>query len=147
MLRNLNLSRLQRSLRMLFSALVIAGTCTGLQAADDSSTSPEQLVQAEKRLVEILAKIERHEINEAFRAVKALTEEVPNFRAAQLLYADMLRLRTGSALSASSSHARRPRPANRTLALPTRTLHLPSSIRACKANCSADARPCWMHLR
>lgn len=97
MLRNLNLSRLQRSLRMLFSALVIAGTCTGLQAADDSSTSPEQRVQAEKRLVEILAKIERHEINEAFRAVKALTEEVPNFRAAQLLYADMLRLRTGSA--------------------------------------------------
>ena len=52
--------------------------------------------RAEKRLVEILAQIERREINEAFRAVKELTEEVPNFRAAQLLYADMLRLRTGA---------------------------------------------------
>lgn len=97
MLRNLNLSRLQRgSLRMLFSALVIAGICTGLQAADGSGTSPQQLAQAEKRLVEILAQIERREINEAFRAVQTLAEEVPNFRAAQLLYADMLRLRMGS---------------------------------------------------
>ena len=53
--------------------------------------------RAEKRLVEILAQIERRQINEAFRAVAELTEEVPTFRAAQLLYADLLRLRSGEA--------------------------------------------------
>lgn len=52
--------------------------------------------RAEQRLVEILAQIERREINDAFRAVQALTEEVPHFRAAQLLYADLLRLRSGA---------------------------------------------------
>lgn len=61
-----------------------------------SDHSAQQQAMAEARLVEILGQIERREINEAFRAVGALTAEVPTFRAAQLLYADLLRLRTGS---------------------------------------------------
>ena len=72
------------------AVLTSAFACCSLSYADTEQT------RAEKRLVEILALIERREINEAFRAVTALTQEVPNFRAAQLLYADMLRLRTGS---------------------------------------------------
>lgn len=60
-----------------------------------STDAAQQMAQAEKRLVEILEQIERREINAAFRAVAELTAEVPQFRAAQLLYADLLRLRTG----------------------------------------------------
>lgn len=71
--------------------------CLGLSTpALASGTTAEQEAQAEARLVEILAQIERREINQAFRAVAELTQEVPTFRAAQLLYADLLRLRTGS---------------------------------------------------
>ena len=58
-------------------------------------TAAEQEARAEARLVEILAQIERREINQALRAVTELTQEIPTFRAAQLLYADLLRLRTG----------------------------------------------------
>lgn len=73
-------------------SLAVFTTCL---AWSTFSHADSEQARAEKRLVEILAQIERREINEAFRAVTELTEEVPNFRAAQLLYADMLRLRTG----------------------------------------------------
>lgn len=82
---------LQRGMGML-----VLTTCTvwsNLATAD--TLASQELARAEKRLVEILAQIERREMNDAFRAVKALAEEVPTFRAAQLLYADLLRLRTG----------------------------------------------------
>lgn len=99
MLCNLNfwsaLSGLRR-LHKLVSVTVFTGAvaCSPLAWGNNSA---QELARAEKRLVEILAQIERREINEAFRAVTALTQEVPNFRAAQLLYADLLRLRTGGA--------------------------------------------------
>lgn len=73
-------------------SLAVFTTCL---AWSTFSLADSEQARAEKRLVEILTQIERREINEAFRAVTELTEEVPNFRAAQLLYADMLRLRTG----------------------------------------------------
>lgn len=76
---------------VLLSLAVLAG---GVGWSSFSHAANEQ-TRAEQRLVEILAQIERREINEAFRAVAELTEEIPHFRAAQLLYADMLRLRTG----------------------------------------------------
>lgn len=60
-----------------------------------AETPANEQARAEARLLEILAQIERREINQAFRAVAELTEEIPSFRAAQLLYADLLRLRTG----------------------------------------------------
>lgn len=99
MLRHLNCFSVHSLARWIHSFIpltVLAGTmaCSSLAWANGSA---QELAQAEKRLVEILAQIERREINEAFRAVTALTQEVPNFRAAQLLYADMLRLRTGAA--------------------------------------------------
>lgn len=80
--------------RSLLLPLAVLSSClvwSSLTWADTEQT------RAEKRLVEILAQIERREINEAFHAAKALTDEIPNFRAAQLLYADLLRMRTGSA--------------------------------------------------
>lgn len=72
------------------------GLCTAWAGAAVAQTQDaHELARAEQRLVQILAQIERRELNDAFRAVKALAEEVPTFRAAQLLYADLLRLRTG----------------------------------------------------
>ena len=76
------------------SILSLAALSSCLAWGSAAHADTEQ-TKAEKRLVEILAQIERREINEAFRAVTELTEEVPTFRAAQLLYADMLRMRTG----------------------------------------------------
>lgn len=76
--------------------LPMALLCSCLAWSHGARADTEQ-ARAEKRLVEILAQIERREINAAFRSLTELTEEVPNFRAAQLLYADMLRLRTGAA--------------------------------------------------
>lgn len=80
-----------------FNTLLTAGASTLLACSMAAASQPsaQDLARAEKRLVEILAQIERREINEAFRAVSDLAQEVPNFRAAQLLYADLLRLRTG----------------------------------------------------
>ncbi len=78
------------------TALLSLAVFTSSLAWSTLSHAETEQARAEKRLVEILAQIERREINEAFRAVTELTEEVPNFRAAQLLYADMLRLRTGA---------------------------------------------------
>lgn len=95
---NLNCLSLRKEKHWLSRTLsllaITAFTAWGSTASADTDASQE-LARAEKRLVEILAKIERREINQAFRAVAELTEEVPTFRAAQLLYADLLRLRTG----------------------------------------------------
>ena len=77
------------------AALCVCTAWVGVAAADQHAA--QELARAEKRLVEILAQIERREMNEAFHAVKTLAQEVPTFRAAQLLYADLLRLRTGAA--------------------------------------------------
>lgn len=80
-----------RAVRVLLLLCVLVLCVWGHMAHADTT----QQTHAEKRLVEILALIEHRKINEAFRAVSELTEEVPNFRAAQLLYADMLRMRSG----------------------------------------------------
>lgn len=82
-------------LHTLLSLAVMTVALGWATAASASTPSSQELARAEKRLVEILAQIERREINDAFRAVAELTEEVPTFRAAQLLYADLLRMRTG----------------------------------------------------
>lgn len=79
-----------------FSKLLSLAAISSCLAWGVAAHADTEQAKAEKRLVEILAQIERREINEAFRAVTELTEEIPTFRAAQLLYADMLRLRTGA---------------------------------------------------
>ena len=79
------------------SLLILAVLATSLAGHGSARAADAEQTRAEARLVEILAQIERREINEAFRSLIELTEEVPTFRAAQLLYADMLRLRMGAA--------------------------------------------------
>lgn len=79
-------------------------------AASQVITQP----QAEQRLVQILRQIERNELDTALHDVTLLTQEIPNFRAAQLLYADLLRIRAGGvphgaefAQQAQQQHSRR----------------------------------------
>lgn len=79
----------------LISGVLTCSMLNGGLAYASTESARQELARAEQRLVEILAQIERRELNTAFRAVTELTEEVPHFRAAQLVYADLLRLRTG----------------------------------------------------
>ena len=78
-----------------FTAVCMAASLYLSPLAAAQTVNAQELARAEARLVEILAQIERKEINAAFRAVSQLTAEVPEFRAAQLLYADLLQMRTG----------------------------------------------------
>lgn len=51
--------------------------------------------KAEARLLEIIQLVERQNLDGALKAAADLTAEVPHFRAAQLVYADLLRFKTG----------------------------------------------------
>jgi murein L,D-transpeptidase YafK len=112
-------------------ALVASAMVCSSQAWADNSA--QELARAEKRLVEILAQIERREINEAFRAVTALTQEVPNFRAAQLLYADLLRLRTGGAPMGEQLAQSQATPSKRNMGVADQSIAPPEFYQGLKA--------------
>lgn len=50
---------------------------------------------AEERLLRVLQLVEWQELDAALQAAAELTEDIPNFLAAQLVYADLLRFKTG----------------------------------------------------
>lgn len=110
----------------------ISIACLVASAAYAQSTSAADLARAEKRLVEILGQIERREINEAFRAVAELTAEVPTFRAAQLLYADMLRLRTGAAPMAEQLAQSQTTPSRRNTGVADQSIAPPEFLQGLK---------------
>ena len=93
--KGLSLLTAKRGLATHLQSIIVAACAVWGSVAWAGTHTALELARAEKRLVEILAQIERREINEAFYAAKALAEEVPTFRAAQLLYADLLHLRAG----------------------------------------------------
>ena len=49
----------------------------------------------ERRLLNIIAQVERKDLNGALISASELTNDVPNFHAAQLVYADLLRFKSG----------------------------------------------------
>ena len=55
--------------------------------------APQQ--QPEARLLEVIALVDKGQLDVAIQRAGQLTQEVPNFRVAQLVYADLLRYRTG----------------------------------------------------
>lgn len=121
-----------RWIHTLCSLAIVTSTmvCSSLVWADNSA---QELARAEQRLVEILAQIERREINEAFRAVNALTQEVPNFRAAQLLYADLLRLRTGGAPMGEQLAQSQATPSKRNMGVADQSIAPPEFYQGIKA--------------
>lgn len=85
------------------TAVALAGAVWGAPAHAKVSKSKSQpaVVQpalpnkAEARLLEVIQLVERQNLDAALKAAGDLTAEVPHFRAAQLVYADLLRFKTG----------------------------------------------------
>lgn len=81
------------------AAAAAVGAGAGIAAA--SASVPAKPVptqsQAEARLLAIIKQVEKRDLDGALKAAADLTAEVPNFRAAQLVYADLLRFKTGRA--------------------------------------------------
>ncbi|MCD2512137.1 L,D-transpeptidase family protein [Comamonas endophytica] len=73
-----------------------AGAVTALAAAKPAAPAP---ASAEARLLQVIDLVRRQELDAALQAAARLTADVPNFRAAQLVYADLLRFKTGRATS------------------------------------------------
>jgi hypothetical protein len=55
---------------------------------------------AEARLLAVIGLIEQQDLDAALKAVASLTADVPNFQAAQLVYADLLRFKSGKTMKA-----------------------------------------------
>lgn len=71
------------------AAAATAVAAPGTKAAMPAPVTPEE------RLVQVIDLVKRQELDTALRAAAQLTADVPNFRAAQLVYADLLRFKTG----------------------------------------------------
>lgn len=72
-----------------------AAVVSSATAAKAAHGSTRQNPDAELRLLQIITQVGRGNLNEALNAAAQLTEDVPNFQLAQLVYADLLRFRTG----------------------------------------------------
>lgn len=65
-----------------------------------ATVKPLAAGKAEERLLQAIEMVGQQNLDGALKAVAALTSEVPNFRAAHLVYADLLRFKTGRMVSA-----------------------------------------------
>ena len=72
-----------------------AGAAAAGAVAVSTPTTPLVPDTAEARLLEIIQLVKRQDLDAALKAAAQLTADVPNFRAAQLVYADLLRFKTG----------------------------------------------------
>lgn len=83
------------------AAAAVAATAGGIgataAATAHAKAAPASQSQAEARLLAIIRQVEQRDLDGALKAAADLTTEVPNFRAAQLVYADLLRFKTGRA--------------------------------------------------
>lgn len=79
------------------AAVATAGGAAAVAATHAKAAAPAQQSQAEARLLAIIRQVEQRDLDGALKAAGDLTAEVPNFRAAQLVYADLLRFKTGRA--------------------------------------------------
>lgn len=77
------------------AAAVGAGAGMAAASAPASAKTTASQSQAEARLLAIIRQVEKRDLDGALKAAADLTAEVPNFRAAQLVYADLLRFKTG----------------------------------------------------
>lgn len=62
-----------------------------------SSPGAAQQNQAEERLLKVIDLVRQQKLDAALQAAASLTSDVPHFQAAQLVYADLLRYKTGHA--------------------------------------------------
>ncbi|MEF9964229.1 MAG: L,D-transpeptidase family protein [Comamonas sp.] len=79
-------------------AALAAGSPPAPRAAAQTNAagaSKARQPDAEERLVQIIALVQRQQLDQALKAAGSLTADVPHFQAAQLVYADLLRFRSG----------------------------------------------------
>lgn len=76
-------------------AAAASAAALGGAAAAAASAKPLATHTAEARLLEVIQLVKRQELDAALKGAAQLTADVPNFRAAQLVYADLLRFKTG----------------------------------------------------
>lgn len=78
-------------------AALAAGTPATPRAAAQAGAATANIRQpdAEERLVQIIALVQNQQLDQALKAAASLTADVPHFQAAQLVYADLLRFRSG----------------------------------------------------
>lgn len=86
------------------TAAVVGGAGVAVAAAGKSAGGVANH-DAETRLLAVIQLIERQQLDAAIKAAASLTADVPNFRAAQLVYADLLRFRSGRSASGSAMPA------------------------------------------
>lgn len=69
----------------------------GAAAAAASVTAAKAAVHsdAEARLLKVIALVQQQKLDDALKAAASLTADIPTFQAAQLVYADLLRYKTG----------------------------------------------------
>ena len=70
-------------------AAAVAASAAAAQRIGSAQPEPEV------RLLQVITQVERGQLDEAIKSAARLTEDVPNFKLAQLVYADLLRYRTG----------------------------------------------------
>ncbi|RMX02218.1 hypothetical protein D8I35_18595 [Corticibacter populi] len=79
---------------LLLLSLQAQAAPVAMPALDQGNAESAQL-RAESRLLDIIRQVERRELDGALQAAAQLTADVPHFRGAQLVYADLLRFRQG----------------------------------------------------
>ena len=72
-------------------------TTTTTRPRAASSPGAAQQNQAEERLLKVIDLVRQQKLDAALQAAASLTSDVPHFQAAQLVYADLLRYKTGHA--------------------------------------------------
>jgi len=87
-------SRVRPATAAAAGAVGVAAVATAGASAKAAVPAPSA---AEARLLHVIELVKRQELDAALRAAAQLTTDIPNFRAAQLVYADLLRFKTGRA--------------------------------------------------
>ncbi len=86
-----------QSTRFKTTAKVAAAVATPLATVTAAKAAPQPLINsdAEERLLKVIALVQQQQLNAAIKAAASLTADIPHFQAAQLVYADLLRYRSG----------------------------------------------------
>lgn len=80
----------------------MASTAQQLASRFKPSVVPRLPESAEGKLLAVIGLIEQQRLDEALEAAARLTADLPNFQAAQLVYADLLRFKSGARSGAKS---------------------------------------------
>ncbi|MGE8492282.1 MULTISPECIES: L,D-transpeptidase family protein [unclassified Comamonas] len=119
------------------AALAAGSPATPRAAAQAKTAAAAKARQpdAEERLVQIIALVQNQQLDQALKAAASLTADVPHFQAAQLVYADLLRFRSGQPGALTPAAV-----AQRAMVLPVKHIPLPQAGAAVPPTPAANAQ-------